>query len=481
MRIAFLVNHEKTVFFHALARRIEAAGHEVRWISPSRRWALWLVEQGVPAAHILDVTAWGRAWRDASPLGAEELNELRWLEDDPGPAVNDMILMDRLLRERPRLQALRYIHRCALQIREFLVAERVAVVLGEKTWAIELVAARVCRRLRRLSCTPQTVRIPGERFAFYVGLEERQLVPLRPPDEGDQAAAESCLARFLAEKPKPRYFHLMNRLPQVRFNWSYKLLNQVSLTLRDPYNETRFPVSWLVRTRVGEVANRFGMALLAAFETPPLPPPAPFVLLTLHKQPEASIDVLGSHLSNQLETIRALARTLPAGAELWVKEHSNAIGDRPPAFFAAARQLPGVRLISPFLNSFDLMPHASLTLAVSGTACYEAGLLGLPAATMAPMFFADLMVVSQFNPYAESLAALLTRSREQGGAARSRERRLAFLARLHACSHPGNVSDPRSDPSCMEPENLASVAEGILRLLAWAGRSHAATAPPAPA
>src|SRR5690606_6237857 len=68
-------------------------------------------------------------------------------------------------------------------------------------------------------------------------------------------------------------------------------------------------------------------------------PSQPKILFTLHKQPEASVDVIGRYYENQLLLIKNIWRFMPDGYQLLVKEHSNAIGDRSLAFYRAVKQL----------------------------------------------------------------------------------------------------------------------------------------------
>ena len=125
----------------------------------------------------------------------------------------------------------------------------------------------------------------------------------------------------------------------------------------------------------------------------------PFALFLLQKQPESSVDVIGSPFTNQYEVIRALTRLLPFGWEMWVKEHPNAIGDRSVAYYRELKRLPGLRLIDPFADTHGLLSCAALTISISGTASLEAALLGKPAITIAEMYFGKVLLRNGFNPF----------------------------------------------------------------------------------
>ena len=470
MNIAFLVSYLRTVQFHAVATRLERQGHRVSWISPSRHWRRWLQGQGVPAERIYDLTAHASAWKDpAAPR--VDLAELAPLE---GPiSLRDLVLMDRLLRRRPPHEAVSYLATHARALAPFLRAQGVEAVFGEQTHAFDLVTARVCEQLGVPLFAPHTVRIPSLRFGFFRGFTQAELAPSRAPTDADRDAAQRLLAEFRDRPPRPFYFAANARVPRPRLDWLPKVSKHLRLAWEDRDDQTRPSLAILGRTRLAESARAALTAWTRPFAVAPLPAKRPFVLLTLHKQPEASIDVLGPRTSNQLELARHVARALPATHDLYVKEHSNAIGDRGPAFYGALAAIPGVVLVDPYQSSFELMKHAALVLTVSGTIGFEAGLLGIPAATFARMFFEPVLLRSGLSAEALTTPAL-TELLEEGRrwpATDHDERAVAFLAGLLAQSFEGNVSGPQASADTMAPANLDHIAHGFLTLLATLERS----------
>ncbi|MEZ4365055.1 MAG: hypothetical protein R2939_02065 [Kofleriaceae bacterium] len=107
MKVAFLTNYEKTTFFHGVATRLEAAGHEVAWISPGQHWARWLVAHGVRPDRVLDLSAHADAWHGLD-ADADDRRELATLEAAAGVHAHDLLLMDRVIRPWPAARALRY-------------------------------------------------------------------------------------------------------------------------------------------------------------------------------------------------------------------------------------------------------------------------------------------------------------------------------------------------------------------------------------
>ena len=161
----------------------------------------------------------------------------------------------------------------------------------------------------------------------------------------------------------------------------------------------------------------------------------------LHHQPETSVDVYGSLNSNPVALIEPLSRLLPVTHRLWVKEHKGAIGDRSPGWYRHVRSLPNVRLIGPFEDIFRLIGGADLVVTISGTAGYEAALLGVPSVGLAPMFFAPLLAnqpKAPSHPLEWRMGELLATPRRSPDPANTDPKAIEFLAHLHANSYVGN-------------------------------------------
>ena len=100
-----------------------------------------------------------------------------------------------------------------------------------------------------------------------------------------------------------------------------------------------------------------------------------YALFTLHKQREASIDVMGGIHTNQQALIEVLSQSLPLHTTLLVKEHSNAIGDRGRDFYSSILARGNVRLVDPWLNIHELLREVDVVFSVSGTVGMEASVL----------------------------------------------------------------------------------------------------------
>lgn len=459
MRLAFIPSAYRTIFFHALSGRLEEAGHEVFWLSPNRRWAQWLCGHGVASDRILDITTYGPQWQHSPEPTADDRTLLGSLEQANGWSIYDLIIMDDLLRRRSCGYAVRYLAVCARQIDAFLQQHRIEIVFAEQTWAFELLTGQVSGRLGIPYLRPVSVRIPDGRFAFFASHYEKRMLRFGQPTDEDRAQARIFLQSYRGRPVPPDYAAI--DLSVLRFEWARArlLIKHVLDLAGDPFDETSLRPLALIGKYLAMAARVRRNRWLVPFTKPVLPPPRPFVLFTLHQQPEASIDVMGNPFCNQIEIVRAMARTLPVTHELWVKEHPIALPKRSWQFYRELAAIPGVRLVDPSANSLTLIPHAALVVAVTGTVCYEAALLGRPSVTMGPTVFSPVLISDTFNPYTDSLSRLLQEVKEWHP--RSERELIEFLSWLRAQSWPGSVGDALWLPDSLESANLARVADAF--------------------
>jgi hypothetical protein len=123
---------------------------------------------------------------------------------------------------------------------------------------------------------------------------------------------------------------------------------------------------------------------------------APFVFVPLHYQPEASTSPLGGAFADQLLMVRLLARYLPAGWRLYVKEHRSTFDPelrgqfaRDAAYYDEILEVPSVTLVPMELASFELIDRARAVAAVTGTAGWEAVVRGVPALVFGNAWYKD--------------------------------------------------------------------------------------------
>lgn len=112
---------------------------------------------------------------------------------------------------------------------------------------------------------------------------------------------------------------------------------------------------------------------------------AKYVCLTLHYQPEMTSNPSGDIFVDQLLCIEMLAKYLPSQYLIYVKEHphqffANREGhtSRITQFYEDIKEYPNVRLIPLDTDSFKPIRESSAVATITGTAGWEAMVLGKP-------------------------------------------------------------------------------------------------------
>lgn len=100
----------------------------------------------------------------------------------------------------------------------------------------------------------------------------------------------------------------------------------------------------------------------------------PFVFFPLHYEPERELLIQAPFFNNQLALISNIARSIPVGYKLYVKEHPrmHEIGWRENDFYQHILDLPNVELLYPSIKIDQILPKCSLVITLLGTAGLEA-------------------------------------------------------------------------------------------------------------
>lgn len=459
MNALFVTNQLKTIFYDAVARRMEAEGARIHWVSVSRRWTRFLIEKGWPAERILSLPDFAPLWRAPPDWTPEEAATLARIDRGGEAPLNDILIMDREIAGAG-VDMRAYAGRTALAIDAFCEKFSIRFGFGEITWAPEQIAAIVLASRGGRYFMHHTIRIPSSRLGLLEGPYSRRLGTFRQADDADRALAAQALAALRDRGERPYYFAKNMNPQRFRAHW----LSEAAAALRRPQDSRDDHTVPSLARRIGRRLRLRVRSALVSRRANFQPPPAkdtPFILSLLHRQPESSVDVLGAPLNNQLEVLRAFARLLPFGWELWVKEHGHAIGDRPLSWYRELCDLPGVRLIDPHADTFALMRRARLVASTTGTASMEAGVIGIPAITFARTLFSPLLLRPDLDPFAmnaSSFDALLAEAERFRSDPLREERTLDFLALQIANSVEARTGDPANDPGCMDPANIEQVA-----------------------
>lgn len=112
-----------------------------------------------------------------------------------------------------------------------------------------------------------------------------------------------------------------------------------------------------------------------------------FVYFPLHYTPEVSTLAYGYRYEDQLCLCRTLAAYLPTGYRLLVKEHTSMLGRRPYGFYEQLAAMYNVAFVPPRVSTFDLIRACRAVATITGTAGFEAFVLGKPVLAFGDVFY----------------------------------------------------------------------------------------------
>ncbi len=125
----------------------------------------------------------------------------------------------------------------------------------------------------------------------------------------------------------------------------------------------------------------------------------PFVYIPLHNQPEMSTQTLGGPFRDQILVAEAIARDLPEGWRIYVKENPRQSGyARGPMFFHRLSRIRGLQFVPSETSTHELSTRAQITATVCGTAGWEALRKGRPAIVFGGAWYGDFPGVHRWHP-----------------------------------------------------------------------------------
>lgn len=128
-----------------------------------------------------------------------------------------------------------------------------------------------------------------------------------------------------------------------------------------------------------------------------------YVYMPLHVIPESTTFVKAPFFVDELNLIIQVAKSLPIGWVLYVKEHQAMVGERSLSFYKKVRRIPNVKLVD-FKRYRDPKPWIENSMGVvtiSGTAAYEAALFGKRSIVFADVPFSLVDGVSIVRSFLE--------------------------------------------------------------------------------
>jgi len=104
-----------------------------------------------------------------------------------------------------------------------------------------------------------------------------------------------------------------------------------------------------------------------------------FAFYPLQSEPEISSLIWGKSYMNHIETIRNIARSLPVGMKLLVKEHPRSLGYRASGYYRKLLEIPNVVLSHPERDVRSLIKKSKIVVCIATFVAFEAVIYKRPA------------------------------------------------------------------------------------------------------
>lgn len=319
-------------------------------------------------------------------LPKPDLRLLASLEAAGGPTVHNMLLGDRLVSRLTYEDGLRYATYLTQRLFSLYEETKPSVVIGDFDALHGSLGMAVARQMGIAWFAPLFTVIPSGMAAFCSDLTPAAAVELEPGRHAAMVdAAESFLKEFEGRRlTAPAYIPPRLLSPSVivrRIPSQAKAL--IAVVRRRPHREslkyTNYKHSYSVTARIREAFRvRRNLWRLHRRTLITKPIDGPYVFFGLHMQPESSIDVWAHFFANQPRVIELIARSMPPTHRLLVKLHKSDAPNYSLEWLARIELLPGVQVVSPYADTFELISRADAVIAIQGTIALEAALLGKP-------------------------------------------------------------------------------------------------------
>ena len=442
-RIAFVSNDYKTDFFAAIANRMVKRQVQVYWFVFNRKIHEGLVEQFGQEKVLL--------------INKEDMNSAP-ISDD-GYKFNELIYQDHSLRYQ-QSWANKYLFSVLNKARAFIAENSIDYIFGELSRAHECLIYRLCKKEKALGCvyySPNMIRIPNGRFGFFRDEDHYDLAPCRTTERVDISKIDIF--------SKPSYYDSNKEFLKnnyTLFGRMKKVFNFVSGKQYDKLDPSKFEnrsIELLLRAKREVNKEQYRFVKFDEIDSSA----ERYIFFPLQRYPEASVDVFGRYSEDQFQHIVNLWRVLPDDVALVVKEHATAIGERPMSFYRELKKYKNILIVSHEVDSHILIEGALVTATVTGTAALEAALRNKKSIVFGRPFFERLADVNYVDKQRmRQCTSVLDLIENKSDGDMGVEDYLEFIL---SHSYPGLISDPVSEPYCMNQDNLEAVADGFCNFI----------------
>ena len=377
--------------------------------------------------------------------------------------VIDLALMDRTIKLKNYDYIIKYSYFVSKKIETFVLNNNINIVFMESTWLHEILTCKICEHYSISVFNIQISKILSNRFFFFKGYLNQKFYKRCCSNVGLKSAIENISNPGSIDKPQ--YFDKLSKRNKITFS-KFKVLYDIIRLSIFGYNNKNIQQNWLksLILKVLSIGKASFLMKTKFFCNANKITNLKYILVTLHVQPEASIDVLGARFSDQIGFVQDIARSTPSSHFVVVKEHPHAIGGRKSGFYKKIKSSPNVILANPYEDSRALIKKADLVLSNTGTSSLEAALFGVPSSVASKMYFSEILSTPSFNPCIDSIGDLIEKG-EQWKCKFDKNEAINSLLEIEKHSFEGNLWEFKIDPSVLSKKNIKNLKKAFTEVI----------------
>lgn len=397
-------------------------------------------------------------------VGEPDLGYLRAKEEQSGVSIQRMIASERHLQTLPYERLLRLIELLYRRLETFFEEDKPSFIFTE---SVSCLTSYVYLSLARIYGVPfwqaMSARMENRIAMSDRGLQDWQLTSerfARLQAEGlsdeERVEATDFVARFRDKPSRPSHMKARQHFRVFSMKDVDTLWTLAKRRSIEPDNPTLSPPRQAMYSRGSRVVRTELSKRLKLFERPV--EGERYLLYPIHFQPEATTLVQAPYYLDQAALIEDVAKSLPIGYRLYVKEHFSNRGRRPLSFYNRIRAVPAARLLGPDEDSWKLLANASAVATITGSMGWEGLLLGKPVVSFGKVFYAECPLVHRASDYPKDqwyrlmTQALLEYEHDE-------QVLLKFVSAVLRSTFPGFVKNANTFPRALSPENIENVAK----------------------
>ena len=467
MKLAFDFVCDEAALFAAVARRFRDEGHDILGLTLGERWGRhW---KDIYRVYPLDID-----WSPVPDAGSE----LQRIEREYGDSFpGSFPIKDRFLADEPRERQVTALIRTFQAVEKAFQTERPDVYFSTGVaYLYNLVTLAVCKKngiphysvyVTRGAEPRCTVSTDNGGDWSLVSEEYKRLLETGDYTRQEYDEALEYFRNFRLKAEQPFYMKAARQAFSLNPVFVKEFMRRMRFWYVDDWRRaegdylTQAP--WWYAERDLKKIARAKLVLKRYDRTfDRSDPKDEFYLFPLHLQPEASTLILAEWYVNQLETIKSIARTLPLGRLLYVKEHRSALGRHTLAFYKSLRAIHNVKLIAHDENTPDLIRRSCGVIVLSSTVGWEALLLNRPVYVFGEVFYNVVKGVTRIGGF-EDLRRRLAEDKAAVSEIDNKHHLILFLVAMKRQSFEGIFDVTKMDMTArvLDEDNIRKVHKGL--------------------